>query len=146
MLCSSFCIVCASQTFFFTFSCTPFVFCCHTSSICIYMVFTRFFEWSTLIYFDKIARICTHYISNPVSPDGASQNNPWLLLYKLLYKHVVCRQKAKKWKTIPGTYVFPTETRGDYFWIFLWPAVGGNTFSPLLTALILGPVRYNSCR
>ena len=109
-------------------------------------LFKGLYCYTTLIYFDKIARICTHYISNPVSPDGASQNNPWLLLYKLLYKHVVCRQKAKKWKTIPGTYVFPTETRGDYFWIFLWPAVGGNTFSPLLTALILGPVRYNSCR
>ena len=24
----------------------------------------------------------------------------------------------KKWKIIPGTYVFPTETRGDYFWTF----------------------------
>ena len=36
------------------------------------------------------------------------------------------------------TYVFTTETRGDYFCTFWWPAVGGDTFSPL--APILGPV------
>ena len=44
----------------------------------------------------------------------------------------------KKTKIIPGTDVFLTETRGDYFWTFWWPAVGGNTFCPL--APILGPV------
>ena len=44
----------------------------------------------------------------------------------------------KKTKIIPGTDVFLTETRGDYFWTFWWPAVGGDTFSPL--APILGPV------
>ena len=46
----------------------------------------------------------------------------------------------KKRKIIPGTYVFPTETRGDYdaFLDFLMAcAAGGDTFSPL--APILGP-------
>ena len=44
----------------------------------------------------------------------------------------------KKWKITPGTYVFRTETRGDFFLAFWWPAVGGDTFSPL--AQILGHV------
>ena len=48
------------------------------------------------------------------------------------------RAYQKKRKTIPGTYVFRTETRGDYFLTFWWPAVGEDTFSPL--AQILSPV------
>ena len=54
------------------------------------------------------------------------------------------RSEKKKRKIIPGVYVFPTETRGDCFWTFWWPAVGGDTFSPL--APILGPVHKKSGR
>ena len=35
-------------------------------------------------------------------------------------------------------HVFPTQTRGDYFWTFGWPVVGEDTLSP--RAPILGRV------
>ena len=55
----------------------------------------------------------------------------------MFYRHALeYMQSPRSEKT--GIESFPTEPT-DHFWTFLWPVVGGDTFSPL--APILGTVK-----